>query len=67
MSKGCLRNRIVIVVDGGIVKSVYSEDKDVTIEVIDCDTDDPVFQKEIDEELDRLHEDTAKKKLKCVF
>ena len=35
-----MKNRIVIFVEGGIVQSVLSDTKEVSVEVIDLDTED---------------------------
>ena len=38
------KKRIVILVEGGVVSSVYAEDELVDVEILDLDTDDPIQQ-----------------------
>ena len=59
--------RVVIVVEDGMVESVYAEDKLVDVEIVDKDSDDGDRRGWIDEAVKELHEDVASGKLVSVY
>jgi len=60
-------SRIVVVVEGGVVQSIYATNKEVDVEVIDCDTDDPEHGEEIDKALAQLKKDYDSEELCEVY
>ena len=60
-------NRIVIVVEGGMIQSVYAEDKHVDIQIIDCDTDDTIVADLVEIDLADLSNDCKAGKLIEVY
>ena len=59
--------RVVIVVEGGLVESVYAEDKLVDVEIVDKDSDDGDRQGWINEAVKELRDDVASGKLVSVY
>ena len=59
--------RIVIVVEDGIVQSVYAEDKLVDVEIIDKDSDDEGRRGWVDEAMEDLRTDVKNGKLVSVY
>ncbi len=55
--------RVVIYVEGGLVQGVYVSDPDISVEVIDADTDDADELAENDKEIKALARDVEEKKL----
>lgn len=50
---------IVIVVEDGIVQSVYADFGDVDVEIVDFDTEDPDEMKEAQGRLDEIEDDKS--------
>ena len=50
---------IVIVVEEGIVQSVYADFEDVDVEIVDFDTEDPDELEEAQDRLDEIEDDKS--------
>jgi len=50
---------IVIVVEEGIVQSVYADFGDVDVEIVDFDTEDPDELEEVQDRLDEIENDNS--------
>lgn len=50
---------IVIVVEEGIVQSVYADFGDVAVEIVDFDTEDPDELEEAQDRLDEIEDDKS--------
>lgn len=59
--------RIVVVIEGGMLQYVFSEDPDVDVEVIDRDSDDPEERKTSSASMKDALEDLESGKLTLVY
>ena len=62
-----MKTRIVIFVEGGIVQSVLSDSKEVSVEVIDLDTDDETEAAYADAACSAAEAELASGSLCCVY
>lgn len=62
-----MKTRIVIFVEGGIVQSVLSDSKEVSVEVIDLDTDDESEAACADAACSAVDAELASGALCCVY
>lgn len=49
----------IIVIEGGIVQSVYTDADDLDVEIVDLDTEDPDELKETEERLEEVERDKS--------
>lgn len=49
----------IIVIEGGIVQSVYTDADDLDVEIVDLDTEDPDELKETEERLEEIERDKS--------
>lgn len=61
------KNRIVIVVQQGMVSSVYAENGLVDVEILDLDTDDPCQESHNEKCRRNLMQDVQSKRLISVY
>lgn len=52
--------KVYIVVEDGLVREVFSEDKEVDIEIIDLDTDDNDLYEDLWDDINKLRKTTTK-------